>query len=708
MNRIKFLIILFIIFPVSGLIAQDTKNEDADRIKDKQRVIYIYNFTKYVDWKNIENYTHFNIGVLEPGTSNLFEEVKTYTANKQIKNLPINVVHFKNIAEISNVHILYVHQNSNFTIETITNKIANYQTLLIGEEYPFHVCMINFIDLNGDFNFEINKEKINQAGLFVDPSLLSFAIKSTSDWETLFKKLEKHRERDQKLVEEQLSVIKIQENKISKQREEIKSQILSMELQKLEVELQKSKIESKELEFDSLSNSVRIQQGRVKDQVEILNKHKKQIVEQKKLITNQNLDVQKQDIKLINQKNRIQAIEDKINKKDKTLSKQSIQIENQQWVIYISVLLAVLLFLIAFLFYWSYRSKKRSNAKLEEKNIAILTQSKEIERQKDAIEKGTATLIKSARMVSLGQVAANMAHEVNTPLGAIKSSAEQTFHLMNDFIDKLTLLAENDSTVINAFNILLKKHSKVIEYRTTAEDRIIRNSIQLELSKKGMVNSRFMADLLLMGGITEITSELEVLISQSNNENLIITLTNFLRRRVHVSTILLAVDKAARVVNAFKSYSKTSEENIVTEVNLNENIDTVLVIYQNLLKKGIEVTKEYMHTKIVKGYANKLTQVWTNIIHNAIQAIDEKGHLTINSSDYEEGVLIKIQDDGGGIKEIIKDKVFDAFFTTKEGAEGTGLGLDIAKEIINEHNGKIWLESTEKVGTTFFIYLPVK
>ena len=107
------------------------------------------------------------------------------------------------------------------------------------------------------------------------------------------------------------------------------------------------------------------------------------------------------------------------------------------------------------------------------------------------------------------------------------------------------------------------------------------------------------------------------------------------------------------------------------------------------------------------GYPDELIQVWTNIIHNAIQAMKSNGKLFIQTKLENNNVLVTIQDNGAGIPKEVQNRVFDAFFTTKSAGEGSGLGLDITKKIIEKHNGKIWFESSERVGTTFFIYLPL-
>jgi signal transduction histidine kinase len=101
-------------------------------------------------------------------------------------------------------------------------------------------------------------------------------------------------------------------------------------------------------------------------------------------------------------------------------------------------------------------------------------------------------------------------------------------------------------------------------------------------------------------------------------------------------------------------------------------------------------------------------QVWTNILHNAIQAMNNAGTITINTSFSEENtqILVSIADTGEGIPQEIQAKIFDAFFTTKKMGEGSGLGLDISRKIIDKHKGKIYFQSEEGKGTTFYVEIP--
>ena len=132
-----------------------------------------------------------------------------------------------------------------------------------------------------------------------------------------------------------------------------------------------------------------------------------------------------------------------------------------------------------------------------------------------------------------------------------------------------------------------------------------------------------------------------------------------------------------------------------------------LKYYQNYLKQGIEIIKDYEDVPEILCYLDELNQVWTNLIHNSIQAMNGVGKITIEIKLIEnENLLISIEDNGPGIPPQIKDKIFEPFFTTKPRGEGSGLGLHIIKKILEKHNAQLQLE-TEPGKTKFEVKIPI-
>jgi signal transduction histidine kinase len=169
--------------------------------------------------------------------------------------------------------------------------------------------------------------------------------------------------------------------------------------------------------------------------------------------------------------------------------------------------------------------------------------------------------------------------------------------------------------------------------------------------------------------------------------------------------ITIASDRAAKVVFALKTYARHDQSGKLVKANITEGIEMTLTLYYNRTKHGVDVVRHYQDVPAINCYIDELNQVWTNLIHNALQAMDYKGTLTIEVMYQEETIQIAIIDTGTGVPETIQDKIFDPFFTTKPPGEGSGLGLDIVKKIIDKHQGTIQFQSRPGQ-TTFTVTLP--
>lgn len=170
--------------------------------------------------------------------------------------------------------------------------------------------------------------------------------------------------------------------------------------------------------------------------------------------------------------------------------------------------------------------------------------------------------------------------------------------------------------------------------------------------------------------------------------------------------ILNAVDRSAKIVFALKSYSHFDQSGNKQLMQVTTGLETTIAIYQNQLKRNIHLIRDYQDVPDIWGYPDELIQVWTNLIFNAIQAMESGGTLTIAIRKAEEYVEVSITDTGLGIPPEVQQKIFDAFFTTKPAGEGSGLGLHICKKILDKHQGQIKMESNPG-HTQFSVCLPI-
>jgi len=316
-------------------------------------------------------------------------------------------------------------------------------------------------------------------------------------------------------------------------------------------------------------------------------------------------------------------------------------------------------------------------------------------------------LIQSEKLAALGQLSAGIAHEINTPLGAIKAIATETAHMDRRLFNELLQMCEAMSD--DEFKILceiIHKHRTDNHYLSTREERQKVTELSAELSSLGIENSRNLAVKLVFINMYHVTEELKQLIGPHFDQAINILYMFFMKEK-NSYTASTAVEKASRIVRALKMYLHTSEGNEPEPYDVEESINTVLTIYHNQIKHGVQVELDFQPLPKVSGYVEQINQVWTNLIINACQAMEFNGTLSIATKKVGETILVSIADTGIGIAPEVGDKIFDAFYSTKKSGEGSGLGLDIVKKIVDKHHGRIYYESERGKGTTFYVELPI-
>ena len=179
---------------------------------------------------------------------------------------------------------------------------------------------------------------------------------------------------------------------------------------------------------------------------------------------------------------------------------------------------------------------------------------------------------------------------------------------------------------------------------------------------------------------------------------------SFLTMKKSVKMVRMSAEKASKVISALKTYSHRHRDNKIIPHDVIGDIEVVLTLYYNQLKYGVEVIKNYAEVPPVLCFPDRLYQVWVNIISNALHAMKHQGRLEISVAQIEREVKVSITDNGPGIPQAILHRVFEPFFTTKGLGEGTGLGLDITKRILDEIGGRIDVE-TRPGKTTFTVWL---
>lgn len=317
-------------------------------------------------------------------------------------------------------------------------------------------------------------------------------------------------------------------------------------------------------------------------------------------------------------------------------------------------------------------------------------------------------LVQSEKMSALGRLIAGVAHEINTPLGAINASAGNTSTALQEVLIDLPIFCEMlTQEEQQCFYDVLHCALKAKPFLTSSERRPLRKALAQLLQQHHIDNAKGMAERLLDIGLYEGVEQYIPFLRGENVDWSLHLLYNLTRLQNNSRNIQIAVDRASKTVFALKNYAHFDHSGQKTCVVLTEGIETVLELYQNQIKRGIQIHREYDLSSSVWCYPDELIQVWTNLIHNAIQAMSEQGSLTIQVRQDQQKALVRIIDTGSGITPEIAEKIFQPFFTTKPIGEGSGLGLSICKQIIDKHVGEIEVQS--KPGETVFsVWLPLE
>ena len=341
------------------------------------------------------------------------------------------------------------------------------------------------------------------------------------------------------------------------------------------------------------------------------------------------------------------------------------------------------------------------------------------------LEASQKQLAQSDKMITLGTMVAGVAHEINTPLGAIKANSENILESLRTLIQKINpthshISSEELEKAIFVLE-LTKESSTAISSR---EARAIRKKVISTLEEKGKINIEIIADYIVDMGLADALDKGDDIFDHPDLEKYLSIAGDLYGIRKKSIVIQTSAVRVSKIVKSLKSFMHFDQNETKIVSDLTEGMETVLIILHNKIKYGIEVIKNYgENIPQIPCYPDELNQVWTNLIHNAIQAMSEKGTLQIDieslstlkgtpdidkrNPEYKGSyVAVSIQDSGSGISPEIRTKIFQAFFTTKPAGEGSGLGLHIIGKILEKHAGALYLES-EPGKTRFTVILPV-
>jgi signal transduction histidine kinase len=316
------------------------------------------------------------------------------------------------------------------------------------------------------------------------------------------------------------------------------------------------------------------------------------------------------------------------------------------------------------------------------------------------------------RLASLGTMAAGLAHELNNPAAAATRAAAQMAEALETVSATIGHFVHSGVEREEAAQ-LVALHDEVVgaaSSRTAldalgaadAEDELIDR-----LEELGVREPWGLAEPLAAAGVDGAWLDRVHALAGPATDAAVRWVAATLTARGLAAELQESTERMSRLVGAVKTYAYMDRGGLV-EVDLHEGIETTLVVLGHKLKHtSIEVVRDYdrsLPKLTVRG--SELNQVWTNLIDNAVQALGERGTITIRTHREESCAIVEVSDDGPGIPPEIRDHVFDEFFTTKPAGYGTGLGLATAKHIVaDRHDGSLTVDS-EPGRTTFRVSLP--
>ena len=299
------------------------------------------------------------------------------------------------------------------------------------------------------------------------------------------------------------------------------------------------------------------------------------------------------------------------------------------------------------------RSHRALNSAYDDLEARVQERTKDLERAYDDLQESQVQLVQAEKMSSLGQLVAGVMHEINTPLLYVQNNTTVTAETVTELKDYV----EATQALIN---------TEVSAQQLEPQLRALRANIDVENVLQGSEEVATLAEDSIEG-LQQISE-------------LVQSLKDFSR-----------LDRAAK-----------------DRFNVREGLEKTLTITRNVLKHGVEVVRNFADVPDIYCSPSRINQIFINLVTNAVQAMNGAGRLTLSVRSDGDEVLITVADTGCGIPQENLDRIMDPFFTTKPVGQGTGLGLSIVRSIVQEHAGRIEIESKEGEGTAITLILPVR
>lgn len=336
--------------------------------------------------------------------------------------------------------------------------------------------------------------------------------------------------------------------------------------------------------------------------------------------------------------------------------------DGESFVTVVLVILVLALGGVAGYLFWRMRQ-------LETEKTQLQVEHQQTEVELKQLQSSQAQVIHTTKLASLGQMVAGVAHELNTPLGFVKSNVEVVGDLLDDY-----------RKLVKEYDVAVQYCQQPVDLMFGADkeslDKLVKH---VEESRRKLFDARRAVEK------SPLLKEAKELLADSAD----------------------GITQLASLVQNLKGFARVDRDGMDL-MDVNEGLESALMIAAHQLRDRIKIVRRLDTVPRVRGMPSQLNQVFLNLITNASQAMEEEGTLTVATRSNEGNVEVSFTDTGCGIPDDVLPKIFDPFFTTKAPGEGTGLGLSIVHKIVKSHGGSIKVRTTPNRGSEFTVMLPIE